>query len=275
MVTGTAGWRRAERGCDRRERRAERGYNRRGERGYNLVALIVGITILNILLAAVLPLWSTAIQREKEEELIFRGLQYAEAIRVFQTRFQGRLPTRLEELLEIKPRSIRQLWKDPMTPDGKWALVIQGQPLMNQGEGSNPADPSGFATEDGGVPTGLGPAGKGTVAVGPIRGVYSLSDKESIATFMGQQRYNKWIFTVDLLQGGAVNPGNQVGQFQQQGQAGAGLVQSLRWIGRPMRPFLGPPQGSLPTPNVNPKLPPDQSPGPGKQPRPRRPNDFQ
>ncbi|HEX2251775.1 MAG TPA: hypothetical protein VHQ65_00740, partial [Thermoanaerobaculia bacterium] len=51
------------------------------------------------------PAWSKMAQREKEEELIFRGLQYAEAIRVFQRKF-GRYPTRLEELIEVEPRKI-------------------------------------------------------------------------------------------------------------------------------------------------------------------------
>ena len=83
------------------------------------------MTVLSILVAAALPLWSHGDPRDKEEELIFRGLQYAEAIRVFQHRF-GRLPVRLEELIEVEPRCIRQLWKDPMTEDGSWALVFAG-----------------------------------------------------------------------------------------------------------------------------------------------------
>ena len=53
------------------------------EAGYNMVILVIAITVLNIVVAAMLPLWSTQIQREKEEELVFRGFQYAEAIRVF------------------------------------------------------------------------------------------------------------------------------------------------------------------------------------------------
>ena len=72
---------------------------------------------------AVLPLWSTQIKREKEDELIFRGLQYAEGIRIFQQRF-GRLPLRLQELIEVEPRCIRQLWKDPITDSLDWGLVI-------------------------------------------------------------------------------------------------------------------------------------------------------
>ena len=54
---------------------------------FTAVVLIVVITLMHIALAAALPKWSTAIQREKEEEAIFRGLQYAEAIRVFKARF--------------------------------------------------------------------------------------------------------------------------------------------------------------------------------------------
>ena len=73
---------------------------RRRSRGYNLVAVVMLVTVLNVLVAAALPLWSTAIRRDKEEELISRGLQYAEAIRIFQKRF-GRLPNRLPELLEV------------------------------------------------------------------------------------------------------------------------------------------------------------------------------
>ena len=50
---------------------------RRGEEGYNLAMLIVAITILNIFAAVALPLWSYTIRRDREEETIFRGLQYA------------------------------------------------------------------------------------------------------------------------------------------------------------------------------------------------------
>lgn len=90
---------------------ADRAAKRRGRGGgYTLVALLVGMTVASILIAAVLPLASAQAQREKEAELIFRGLQYAEGIRVFRRRF-GRYPNSLTELLEVKPRSVRRLWK--------------------------------------------------------------------------------------------------------------------------------------------------------------------
>ena len=78
---------------------------RPSEAGYTMVILVILITVMTILLSMALPYWSHWIQREKEEELIFRGLQYAEAIRVFKARF-GQSPIRLEQLIEVKPRCI-------------------------------------------------------------------------------------------------------------------------------------------------------------------------
>lgn len=93
---------------------------------------MVAVAVVNIGIAAALPVWSQAVKREKEAELIFRGLQYAEAIRIFQKR-NGRFPTRLEELIEIEPRSIRRLWLDPLNDEPEWGLILaQGTPTTPQ-----------------------------------------------------------------------------------------------------------------------------------------------
>jgi type II secretory pathway pseudopilin PulG len=218
---------------------------RRGEAGYNMVMLIVALTVLNIMVAAMLPLMSTEIQREKEEELIFRGFQYAEAIRVFQTRFGGRYPNKLEELIEVKPRCLRQLWKDPMTKDGKWGVIFQNQgvPLNPQNpEGQpppkvNPQDPEGRpggqdanGRDEGGLNT---PKQGDVVAIGPIVGVYSKSPKASHLVFYGHQRYDEWRFTVDLLAGG--NPRGSLPGGPGVGPLPATIPSySTRWLGRPM-----------------------------------------
>src|SRR5690349_6692479 len=229
---------------------------RNREAGYNLVMLMVIITLLNIAIAISLPAWSQAIRREKEEELIFRGLQYAEAIRVFQMRYQ-RFPSRLDELIEVKPRCIRQLWKDPMTESGKWGLIFQGQQqqLTPQPEGENngnPGDPNGRrggrkpsdddtdTPIDGGEDDGSsfgGPRKGEEVAVGPIIGVYSKSGKASIMTFFGRERYDEWRFTVDLFNQAGGPPPNQ-GAMAPRGQ---GLLLSTRWLGRPLPSFLSAP----------------------------------
>jgi type II secretory pathway pseudopilin PulG len=48
--------------------------------GYAMAALLVGLSVMSIMLGAALPVWQTAITREREAELIFRGEQYAHAI---------------------------------------------------------------------------------------------------------------------------------------------------------------------------------------------------
>ena len=194
---------------------------RQRDAGYNLVALAVMITVLNILVAKALPLWSAVIQREKEAELIFRGMQYAEAIRVYEKRF-NKLPVKLEELIEVEPRTIRQLWENPMDEDGAWELIPagQGQPLRGQ----NPTTPDGRAApEDPNRPSRLPLPGdpsrpdpsrlwipgseENRLGSFPIGGVKSPSGGTSIKTFVtnpsapdggGSNEISEWLFTIDL-----------------------------------------------------------------------------
>lgn len=233
--------------------------------GYNLVMLMVLLMVLNIMVAAALPSWSSVIRRDKEEELIFRGLQYAEAIRVFQNRFQ-RSPVRLEELIEVEPRSIRQLWKDPMTEDGKWVLIpLQGPPggLQRQPPGEEGLDDQDENGREGGGEeegesfeedgdSGFGPKG-GEVQIGPFKGVHSRSSKKSFMLFNGKERYDEWHFTVELLTGASGGP------VSTGGPGGAGVPPPVvpnqqmgpqpfparaYWIGRPLPEFLVPRQGT-------------------------------
>lgn len=223
--------------------------------GYNLVMLMILVTVLNIAVAASLPSWSAVIRRDKEEELIFRGLQYAEAIRVFENRFQ-RSPVRLEELIEVEPRSIRQMWKDPMTEDGKWKLIpLQGPPGMpppdGQQQDGRDTDQDQDQDQDGGDDDDsvFGEPKEGEIQIGPFKGVRSRSTKTSFLLFDGKDRYDEWHFTKDLLLGaGSGQPvgegtgGNVVGvpSIPQQQQP----MLSARWIGRPLPAFLTPRQDS-------------------------------
>ena len=228
---------------------------RNSQAGYNMVILIVAITVLNILVAAMLPLWSTQIRREKEEELIFRGWQYAEAIRLYANRHDGQYPLKLEDLIKVKPRCIRQLWKDPMTEDGKWKLVFDGEgdPLQQGQQGQQRQPPNGQKDEDedeNGRGTQLGPKEGETVQVGPIIGVRSRSNEKSMLVLFGKQRYNEWDFTVKKLGGGRPRVGGD--------PTAVAFQFSTRWLGRPMRfgdqvqalPQDGiPPDGEPPDPN--------------------------
>jgi type II secretory pathway pseudopilin PulG len=240
------------------------------QRGYNLVMLIMAITVLNIMVAISLPLWSEVIQRDREEELISRGFQYVEAIRVFQNRFQ-RLPVRLEELMEVKPRCLRRLWKDPIT-DGKFVPI---HPDQQPGPGMQPQQPGQDSdvpppdpdqqSPEGPDPGSFNPGAtpKDPVSVGPIVGVRSSSNKKSFLVFTGKEHYNEWRFTLELMLQGRP-PAGGGGQTPPVSQPpvmspGAGLNLSTRWLGRPLPAFLQPADGTLP----DGQQPEGQQPSPG------------
>ena len=89
--------------------------SRRKERGYILLTLLVMVAVLILAAAAVLPAISFEIRRDREEELIHRGVQYSRAIRSFYKKF-GRYPTRVEELESTNNlRFLRKRYKDPIT----------------------------------------------------------------------------------------------------------------------------------------------------------------
>jgi len=231
----------------RPEERALRAPSSRREAGYNMVVLMVGVTLLAVATAAALPMWSQAMKREKEAELIARGWQYAEAIRVFQQR-HGRYPTRLEELIEVKPRSIRRLWTDPMTESGEWGLVFQGGVTPPGGNDGRELAPSGGlgggdrgpGRERGGLRT---PREGERRTVGPIVGVRSLSEEESIKVLFDEESYDKWQFTVDKIAGGSIAgiapEGVQRASGPPQAQTRPGgrpVLPRTEWIGKAFPP---------------------------------------
>ena len=221
---------------------AARNRNHHLEGGYTLVAAVVLVAVTSVLVAMALPSWSHAIQREKEEELIFRGLQYAEAIRVFQSRF-GRYPVRLEELISVNPRCIRQLWTDPMSDSGEWGLIY----AQGTGGRQRPGQRAGGVTPDrqqgGPVAGGSGPSQLGgsqggrrsARAVAPILGVHSTSSEKAIKQFSGGASHSDWLFTAELFPTVQPMPGSL-----NIPRSNASL------IGRPFPPDLGPEEGEAP-----------------------------
>ncbi len=177
-------------------------------RGYTLVALMVGLTVMAILIAAVLPLASAESQRDKEAELVFRGFQYAEGIRTFKRRY-GRYPNTLKEMFEMRPRTLRKLWKDPMTNSDKWGLVTAaGAPATTAG-GPFPQERAGARTPAPAptptpftFPSATGGMGNPSdQPPGPIVGVYSTSKKKGYRLFAGRENYDEWRFTEQTLIG--------------------------------------------------------------------------
>jgi len=87
----------------------------RKQRGYMLLTVMLLITLLVIASAAVAPQIKMQIERDREEELIHRGVQYSRAIKRFYKKF-GRYPNSVEELENTNNlRFLRRRYKDPVT----------------------------------------------------------------------------------------------------------------------------------------------------------------
>ena len=265
----------------------------RGNRGYAMAALLVGMSVMAVLMGALLPVWSHMATREKEEELVFRGNQYARAIGLFQRKFANTPPPTIDVLVE--QRFLRKKYKDPITKDD-FQPIYANQPTVPGGASSGP----GGSQQAGQRGTPPAPAGQmlqagfnstGATAAGGIIGVTSKSKETSIKVFNGRQKYNEWAFVfVQTSQrpgqpgGGALAPGFQGAPTQRPGPGqqpnspfgmppGANPLQGPGGrrgfevpppspFGQPNRPPVGPGGVNSPfgTPAITPQRPAGQRP---------------
>jgi hypothetical protein len=94
------------------------------ESGYALAVVVVFTTVLLVSLSEAVINWQKAMQREREQELIFRGKQFVRAIELWQRKFPGTLPTSIDALLNTNNmRFLRKKWKDPITNSEEWRLI--------------------------------------------------------------------------------------------------------------------------------------------------------
>ena len=145
---------------------------RRAE-GFTYLGVLLLVAIMGFGLAAFGELHSHAAQRDKEQELLFIGAQFRDAIASYYNKSPGAksYPKKLEELVEDKrfpmpQHHLRRVYRDPMTESVDWAVVE--------------------------APGGAG-----------IMGVHSRSEEAPIktgnfaaaeATFEGAENYSKWAF---------------------------------------------------------------------------------
>jgi type II secretory pathway pseudopilin PulG len=188
------------------------------ESGFSLVMVVAAITIMLILMGAAVPSWRYVMKNAREEELIFRGGQIAEAIERYQKKHGGVPPRSLEDL--VKGKFLRKAWPDPMTRDGKWRLVRQGE-VLNQrlGRPGGPGGPLGgpgrrLANRFGEDIAGGGRGERG--GLGGFVGVATTLDEESYRIFNGQTKYDEWLFVAGqprvvgrppIIPGGNAKPG--------------------------------------------------------------------
>jgi type II secretory pathway pseudopilin PulG len=95
--------------------RYPRSGGRRSEQGYILLMLMLFVALLAIAAGALAPTIAFQVRRDREEEMIHRGVQYSRAIRRY-VKKTGRYPSRLEELENTNNiRFLRKRYKDPLT----------------------------------------------------------------------------------------------------------------------------------------------------------------
>jgi len=109
--------------------------------GFSLAALIFFLTAASILMAAAVPAYQTQAQRDREEELIFRGGEYTRAIQKYQRKF-GIYPPSIDALVETNGlRFVRRPYKDPITGKDFRLISINPDGSINgsiaTGQGNN------------------------------------------------------------------------------------------------------------------------------------------
>jgi type II secretory pathway pseudopilin PulG len=108
------------------------GRFRRREQGYVLLTMLMVVAMLGIMATIAAPTISFEIRRDREQEMIHRGVQYSRAIRTYYKKF-GRYPTRLEDLDNTNNlRYLRKHYKDPLNGQD-FKLLHYGEPGVTLG----------------------------------------------------------------------------------------------------------------------------------------------
>jgi type II secretory pathway pseudopilin PulG len=96
----------------------------RNPAGFTYIGLLVILIIIGISLGAAGKYWQNVMVREREEELLFRGDQYKQAIERYSSAVPGRpqFPRTIDDLLQDNrtlrgKRYLRHRYKDPITGD--------------------------------------------------------------------------------------------------------------------------------------------------------------
>ena len=164
---------------------------------------MVAVMVLIISSSVAVRDWRTAMQREKEKELIFRAKEITRAIELYQNPIRsggrGKLPNDLKEL--VKGGYLRKLYPEPMTAryddngelvegTGQWELIHAGR-----GGRELKADYSPTSAR---LRRMQRRSRFGLRQTGPIVGVRSESEIESIGTWEGVKGpYMEWNFIAE------------------------------------------------------------------------------
>ena len=166
------------------------GVRRLPQRGFTYLGLLFLLAAMGLAAAGTVHLGSITGQRSAEEELLFVGRQFRQALQSYSEATPPgatvTAPRNLDDLLRdnrnpTPQRHLRQIYPDPITGRKEWGLVRAGD--------------------------------------GTLLGVYSLAEKTPIRIdhfprdffyFMGKQSYRDWLFVwgVECMDAGCRLPPN-------------------------------------------------------------------
>lgn len=125
--------------------------------GFTYLGVLLVVFIIGIGMAATTQIWHTTMQRQNEQELIYEGKQFRNAISKYYNWSGGHYPMNLEVLLgpndeqTAKNRFLRKIFIDPMTQKNDWVLVYgkAGEVIgVHSASDDTPYKKAGFAPED-------------------------------------------------------------------------------------------------------------------------------
>ncbi|MBK9796601.1 MAG: hypothetical protein IPP58_08870 [Holophagaceae bacterium] len=161
----------------------------RHQRGFTMALALAVAVVMGLMLMKTMPDVRAEVQRENEKELMFRGEAIAKALKTYSAK-TGKYPKDLEEVMKVRPRILRQNYKDPMTREGDWELVTQVQPGAS------------------GNKEGL-----------PIVGVRSRSPVNSIHLYQNKSLVRDWLFSAEQNLLGVTDQLNRLGDLTKPGNA--------------------------------------------------------
>ncbi|HEX9395312.1 MAG TPA: type II secretion system protein [Burkholderiales bacterium] len=101
---------------------------RRQSHGFTYLMVLFAVAFLGLGLMLAGETWRTAVQREREAQLLYVGNQYRKAIQRYYQSGPSQYPRSLADLLKDGrqagvARYLRRLYPDPVTGSDRWGLV--------------------------------------------------------------------------------------------------------------------------------------------------------
>jgi type II secretory pathway pseudopilin PulG len=151
----------------------------RSSGGFTYIIALFAIVILGIMLSAAAQSWKTIVEREKEKELLFRGMQYRDAI----TMWYKRSPTAPGQAVAFPLNDLKDLLKDPRTTGSTTIHYIRE--LYK-----DPITGEDFVPIKGGATGGI----IGVASSSELKPIKQYNFPTGLESFEGKQKYSDWQF---------------------------------------------------------------------------------